>query len=330
VILAVLVLGLVTVAACWQARRRPYLAVGWFWFCGTLLPVIGLVQVGLQARADRYSYLPFIGLFVALTWGVSDLAAGWRHRRAVLGGGAAVVIVACMTLTFHQVRLWKNTEILFQHALAVTTDNALAHQNLGAALAGQGKFEAAWPHFVEALRIWPDYPEAQSNLGYLLVEKGHWADAVRLFRAALKLRPRMAQTHYLLGRALSALGNRPESIAEFKTTLQLNPTHTLAMENLAWLLATDPDPLGGAGPEALRLAQQACRATASRDSQMLATLAAALARTGQFEEAARRMEQAIALPAAAGKPSLEAKYEQMLATFRAGKAWREDPPGTQP
>jgi hypothetical protein len=150
-------------------RCRPYLLTGWLWFLGMLTPVIGLIQVGPQARADRYTYLPQIGLYLALTWAVAELCAGWRHRRPVLGGIAAIVIASLSVASFRQTSYWRNSESLWTHALACTSDNAIAHNNLGCALIQKRSVNEAIAHFQKALQINPGYADAQINLSNAVI-----------------------------------------------------------------------------------------------------------------------------------------------------------------
>ena len=145
---------------------------GWLWYLVMLVPVIGIVQVGVQARADRYTYLPQIGLYLLLTWAAADLCAGWRHRRVVLGGCATVILVALIFCARTQTAYWRNSETLWTHTLACTSDNVIAHNNLGNALLQKGKVDEAIAHFQKALQIKPDYAEAHYNLGNALLQKG--------------------------------------------------------------------------------------------------------------------------------------------------------------
>ena len=184
---AVLFAGL-SLVALWAARRRPYLFVGWFLFVGMLVPVIGVVQVGLQGMADRYTYLPSIGIFVALAWGLAPIGAS-PARRWLVASGAAVLIAALMAATAVQVRYWKNSETLFKHALRVTPGNPVAHYLLGAICDSQGKMEQAQAHFVEAIRGNPGNVQARCGLGYILCGQRKFDEAAREYQAALAFEP---------------------------------------------------------------------------------------------------------------------------------------------
>ena len=171
---AAAILGLigVSVTVIWDGRRHPYLPVGWLWYVGTLVPVIGLIQVGQQSMADRYSYIPLIGLFVIVAWGIPDLLARWPYRSTALPMAAVFVILACMIAARGQVLYWRNSIALWERTLEVTDENPVAHNNLAAALLVQGRTGQAIAHFSEALRIRPDYAEAHRNMGLLWKTKG--------------------------------------------------------------------------------------------------------------------------------------------------------------
>ena len=171
------------------ARHRPYLAVGWFWYLGTLVPVIGLVQIGEQAMADRYMYLPLIGLAIMLAWGVPDLVARWRYPKALLPLAASLVLASAALLTWKQVGHWRDSVSLFERALQVTSRNHLAHTNLGVALTDREEYERAIHHYMEAIEIAPGYPAAHYNLATTLVRQDRCAEAIVHYALALRIRP---------------------------------------------------------------------------------------------------------------------------------------------
>jgi len=239
---AALLLILVTALAIWTRHRRPYLLVGWLWYLGTLVPVIGLVQVGGQARADRYTYVPLIGIFVALAWGVPDLlrTVGWiRHPRPATGRGVlmatlpvAVVVLALASVSRMQAGTWRNSVTLFEHALAVTESNVTAHNALGVALAEEGRMQEAIRHYEDALRIKSDYVKTHNNLGAALVLVGRAPEGIDHFETVLRLDPNHAEAHYNLGLALAAERRLPEAIHHFDTALRLRPSYAEAHFNL--------------------------------------------------------------------------------------------------
>jgi tetratricopeptide (TPR) repeat protein len=206
---AAAVLLAVSGLAMWQATRRPYLLMGWGWYLVTLLPVSGLIRVGAQAVADRYTYLPLIGIFIMVVWGGWDLAAevAWRERLAA--GAAAIVLVVLAMLTWLQTGHWRNNQTLYSHALAVTEGNWLAEHNLGTHLLGQGDVNGALARYREALRLNPRFDRAHNNLGRLLLSSGHTAEAIDSFNAAIASNPQFATAYLNLGHAYLATG-RPE------------------------------------------------------------------------------------------------------------------------
>ena len=191
-----------------ERRRYPFLLVGWLWFCGTLVPVIGLVQMGSQAMADRYTYIPSLGVLVLAVWGVYELSKSWHYRVVALSLAESTAIVLCMALTRQQLGHWKNSETLFEHALQVTGNNYLAHNNVGGALVSEGKTDEAIRQYQEAVRQKPGYAEAHNNLGCALFRTGQTDDAIREFQEAIRLEPNLALAHNNLARAL-AMTNAP-------------------------------------------------------------------------------------------------------------------------
>jgi protein O-mannosyl-transferase len=232
--LAAAALAAVTAVVLWAWRRAPYLAAGWFWYLGTLLPVIGLVQVGAQARADRYTYVPMIGLTIALAWGAADLLrrASWAHPRVQMALAAAVAL-ACVPATWAQAAYWRNSETLFRRALAVTSGNYVAEHNLGSYLMNvPGRLPEAIAHLEASLRIHPESARAHTDLGTALSRAGRLPDAIAEYRAAVRLAPDAAIPHNNLGNTLASAGRLPEAMAEYETALRLDPEYAEAHNNL--------------------------------------------------------------------------------------------------
>jgi Flp pilus assembly protein TadD len=232
-----LLLLLISIAVIRAGRRQPYLAVGWLWYLGTLVPVIGLVQVGAQARADRYTYVPLIGLFIIITWGVSKLLAQYRFRKTVLASLAAIVLVILMLVSKRQVRHWQNSLTLFQQAVEVTADNYVAHDSIGNALAQRGMLEQAIVHYQEALRIKPNLVNTHNNLGVALLRQGEINKAMAQYHQALLLKPDSAETHNNLGVALFTVGQLDQAIDHYRTAIKLDPNFSKAYNNLGNALA---------------------------------------------------------------------------------------------
>jgi len=194
-----LLLLLISVLALRARRRHPYLPVGWLWYLGTMVPVIGLVQVGKQSMADRFTYIPLIGLFIIIAWTVPCLLAKWRYQRIVLFTSAALVLVALMIVTRLQVRHWRNSITLFEHTLAVTTDNQVIHNNLGKALIRKGEIDKARFHYSRALQLQPNSAKAHTNLGNILEQQGKLQEAMHHYYSAVQLDPKLAEAHFNLG-----------------------------------------------------------------------------------------------------------------------------------
>jgi tetratricopeptide (TPR) repeat protein len=219
------------------ARKRPFLPMGWLWFCGTLVPVIGLVQVGIQSMADRYTYVPLIGLFIMLVWGIAELVPDRPWRADALAVGGASVLAACMLLTGRQIQFWRDSEALFQHAVQVTRDNYLAYNNLGFYLSGQGRTAEAMENYRLSLKINPAYEDALNNLGYALAGQKKYMKAIPLYEAALRIRPNHVEVHNNLGNALSETGRIDDAIQHYLIVLKQEPEHADANNNLGIALA---------------------------------------------------------------------------------------------
>jgi len=271
-----------------RARRRcPYLAVGWLWFFITLVPVIGLVQVGLQATADRFTYVPIIGLAIMVAWGVPDLLEPYRSRLVVLAVSSSIALSLLTARSWVQVQYWRNSTVLFEHALQVTHRNYLAHNNLGAALFYQGKVEEAIDHYYQAIQIRPDYDRAYFNLGNAFAELGNIDTARRYYAKAPSFEP--AEAHNNLGRALAIQGKIEDAIANYLEALALKPDLAEAHNNLGDALARQ-----GEFAEAIDSFSRAL----ALDPKMAEThdnLGRALARQGRFAEAIEHFSRALAL-----------------------------------
>ncbi len=496
---AALILVVLSALALWRSRAAPYLPVGWFWYVGTLVPVIGLVQVGQQAMADRYSYLPLIGLSIAVVWAAAEIPARWPGTRVVLAVCGATVVGACAALTWNQLGHWRDSASLFRRALAVTRDNAVAHNNLGVCLLNAGDLAAADSHFAEAVRIRPRYPEAlvnlglcrakggreaeafdliqkavqfrgtavahynlaklleqrgsleqaelhyrtalklkpeladawynlgvlkakqgkpdeaaqfyttaleiqpaysevrlsfgallasqqqfdaaiaqfqavlqaapdnadaqfnlaaalnakgdlagaaehyaaacrlrpddleaRQNLGLVLLSQGKTAEAAEVFQEVLRARPE-ARTHHLLALALDAQGQAEAALVQYRQAVRLNPNAAVYLNDLAWILATNPKAELRNGAEAVRLAEEACRLSGEKEARFFGTLDAAYAEAGRFEDAVATATRARDLALAAGQADIAQGAEVRLALYHARKPYRSTlSPSTSP
>jgi len=228
-------LAVISAAALWQRRKQPWMLVGWVWYLVMLLPVVGVIQVGGQAHADRYTYLPQIGIYVALTWLVAEWRVRWLHHgpfHAALGGLMAGVLALFMVCAWQQTAYWQNSETLWTCTLACTTDNDIAQDNLGIVLMQKGKMDAAITCFQQALQIRPDFAEARNNLGHALLQMGKVDAAITSFQQALQIRPDFAEAHDNLGNALLQTGKVDEAITHCQRALQIKPDDAEACVNL--------------------------------------------------------------------------------------------------
>ena len=457
---AALSLAAISVLMIRQLRERKYLMTGWLWFLGMLVPVIGLVQVGAQAMADRYMYLPAIGLFMIVAWGVSEIAVKFS-KQTLVAGTAVVAIAMCMLGTQRQMGYWQNSESLFRHALAVTKNNYVAYNNLGfhygqlgelnqakecyqmaleinprsqhacgdlAVILGlqkrtdeaiatyeraleispyyttahvnlanllifQGRTNEAITHYEEAIRINPRSSEAHQSLATVLGEKGEYERAREHFRAALEIRPYNPYVHcdfaamlvkearlddaaaeykialeleprlrpalYGLGDIFMSRGEVNRAVQQFSDALKLAPDDpdanyryaqaltrqgdlkkaiqhyrrglrqfedsAEALNNLAWILATNPDPEVRNGADAVKFAEKACHLTHYKRAVFVGTLAAAYAEASRFSEAIETAEKARLLAEAANEKEIAARNVKLLELYRAQKPCRDVP-----
>jgi tetratricopeptide (TPR) repeat protein len=282
-------LATITAWTLWQARRRPCLLVGWLWFLGHLVPVLGLVQLGSYARADRYTYVPHVGLFVLVAWGVRDLLRRRPLPRPVVAAAAGLVLATCAVGTARQVHVWHDSETLWNQALRVTSDNALAHYNLGVFLADRGQPDAAAVHFAAALQTSPHFEKARLHLGAALGQQGREVEAVAHFARALAENPDSAEAHALLGEVLVRLGRPEEAVGNYAAAVRLDPDRAEAQNNLGQLLLRQ----GNVAEAAVHCAAAVRLRPDSADAHN--NLGAALFRQGQWEEAGREYATALEL-----------------------------------
>ena len=233
---AFLLITALTIIALFQAKPRPYLIVGWFWFLGTLVPVIGLVQVGGQAMADRYHYIPSIGLFIFLVFGLADFATAWRMERVGIAVASVSVLMSGL-LSAIEINRWRDSTTLFERTLAVTPDNLVIQYNLGHVLAQQKKYEDATSHFTEALRIEPDFFDALVNMGVALLDQGKPDEAIPYYERALSVQPNSAKAHMQLGIALAGVKKSQEALVELRRASEILPTDGDIRTNFGLILA---------------------------------------------------------------------------------------------
>jgi tetratricopeptide (TPR) repeat protein len=248
-----LILGLTSLVWLWR-RPHPYLLAGWLWFLGMLLPMIGLVQTGGQALADRHTYLPSLGALILVLWGVCELTRGWRYQAPALAGAGSAAIVVCLALTSRQLRYWKDSETLSRRTLEVTEHNYVAHISLGDALGKKGRLDEAIRQYQAALRLTPGYALPHLSLGMLLVKQGRMGEAIRQFQEGVRLEPDNPQARNNLGHCLMSEGETEQAVAQFQEAVRLKPDYALAYNNLGLAFR-----LKGQTDEAIRQFQEALR-----------------------------------------------------------------------
>ena len=318
-----------SVLAILGLRRFPYLITGWLWYLGALVPVIGLVQVGSQSMADRYTYIPLIGLFIIVAWGIADILMQYQIKRVALPILYGMVLMFFMICTWFQVRHWQNSMTLFTHTLNVTHNNSPANYSLGYALAQQGKLDKAIVHYSRALQINPNYTKAHNGLGYALAQQGKLDKAIVHYSRALQINPNYTEAHNNLGSVLAQQGNvkgafyhyyealriNPnydgayfnlgkifanqgkigEAIMNYREAIRINPDMTQALYNLSWIYATCENENFRNSAEAVGLAEKLCNLTRHSQPLALDALAAAYAEAGRFDEAVVTAQKAPAL-----------------------------------
>jgi protein O-mannosyl-transferase len=289
---AALLLIAVSVVALWWARKLPFAAVGWLWFCGMLVPTIGLVQVGGQSMADRYTYLPSIGLLIAFVWVTRELVRRRRLSRVVVGcaaAAAAVLLAGCALVTRRQLEHWRNDESLFRRTLAVTEKNFVAHHSLGFAYFHSGRTPEAIAELTRSLELRPDFADAHNMLGTVLLSTGSVDQGLAHFREAVSLRPGFGLARYNLGTALQQTGRATEAVVELKSAADARPHDCVTQLNLgnAHLALGQFEAAMNAYAQALAIDPQ--------QPDAWSNFGTALLRQGRVDEAIRHFERAVAL-----------------------------------
>jgi tetratricopeptide (TPR) repeat protein len=295
IIVSTMILFAVSLAVIFSCRKKRYLLVGWLWYLGTLVPVIGLVQVGAQAMADRYTYIPLIGLSIMIAWSVRDIVSKWRYKNVIVATGGALICAILMVCTYRQLSYWRNNETLFTRTLNVTSDNYVAHNNIGIALAGDGDLEQAMEHFKKTLKIKPWDTDALFNLAGALVKLGKPDEAMVYYNRVLELEPDDADTYNALALAQVQQGNYKQAISIYYKALQKNPESALLHSGLGSALLE----AGQLNPAVTEL-QTAVRLKPT--SQTYCNLGVAVSSKGELTKAIEYYKKAIRLDAKNAKP----------------------------
>jgi tetratricopeptide (TPR) repeat protein len=350
-------LTVMTVLVLRSLRSKPYLMVGWFWYLGTLVPVIGIVQVGSQALADRYTYVPLIGIFIMATWWISDWASKKHYKRIGFFTATAAILLLLIITSRIQVTYWSNSVSLFEHAVNVTGGSSTAQLNLGEALADQGNIENAVKHFskvlseksdraiahyelgdtlerkgelssavkhyLEAIRIRPGYAKAYNNLGIILAGQNKVEAAIAFLSKALQISPGYAGAHFNLGKIYFNRNDFEKAIFHYQKALQCDPDMMQALYHLSWILSTYEDEKYRNGKEAVNLAERLCKITQYRQPLALDALAAAYAEIGKFNKAVLTAEKAHKMALMQGPGSLVEGLEKRLNLYQNKMPYRQ-------
>ncbi len=321
--LAFIVLVGITAAAFVFRKKAPYIVTGWLWYLGMLVPVIGLVQVGWQGHADRYTYLPQIGLYVAVTWAVTDLTRSWRFQRMALGVAALIVVGVLSWRGWLQTSYWRDSETLFTHALAVTSNNDVALNNLGIIFLEKGQLDDAISKLQAAIDLRPENAPAHDNLAKALLKKGQVAEAMVHYRKFLEIEPENIEARNTLGTALIQQGHLKEAIDQWQDALARQPDNGNAASNLAWVFATCPEDSIRDGARAVELGEKALRISGGKIPMIYRVLAAAYAESGHFADAIETAQRGAELATNQGNPALAAELESNIALYQSGRPLRD-------
>jgi tetratricopeptide (TPR) repeat protein len=305
-------------------RGRKYILAGWCWFLVTLIPVIGIIQVGMQAFADRYTYISYIGLFIIIAWGIQELCSKLKINKPALAFTAIAILVVLGIAARQQTSYWKNSITLFTHALEATDDlNYVAHCNLSSACSDRGDLLRAAEHAAKAIKISPDYTDAVLAFGNVFLRQGDIPHAIEYFQKVVTNRPGYPNGHVDLGSAFLQQGRLAEALAEFKIALKLHPDCKEALNNLALVMATVPGFKSSDPTEPITLASRACVLSYYKNPFILGTLAAAYASAGQFADAVKTANKALAFADPKSDRDLVIALQDQLACYSAGKPYTD-------
>jgi tetratricopeptide (TPR) repeat protein len=320
---AIILLAGITAAIFLLRRKLPFLLVGWLWYIVMLFPVIGIIQVGLQARADRYTYLPQIGIIIAVVWAIRDLTSPWRARTVALVPASLAVVGSLSFLSYRQATHWHDTESLWSYTLNRSPENDVALTGLAMIEVGRGQTHDAITHFRHALGLRDGNAAAHYGLGLALSQQRKTDEAIEHWQKSLELQPDNLNARNNLGAALAEIGRTPEAIEQWQQTLAFDPDNGNAANNLAWVFATSPDATLRDGAKAVAYAKRATKVPGGDNPLVYRTLAAAYAENRQFAEAISAAEHARQLAQAAGNSALVSELDRCIELFRQQRTLRE-------
>jgi len=320
---AALALTAVSILCVMQIARRPYLTAGWFWYLGSMVPVIGLVQVGSQGMADRYTYIPMIGPVISVVWLIWEQWGSRTFARPVLAVLAIVILTGSIFQTRHQLQYWQNTNILFQHTIDVTGENPRAEYLLGLGFEHNGDIARAMVHYRNAIVSQPRVKEAFYAMARLLAQQGKWIEAGKACSILVEEDPNDFTANLGLATTLPHLDRTAEAVVHLKTAIQNCPDDPQSLNNLAWTLATSATAELRDGAQAVKCGERACLLTGYRQTIVVGTLGAAYAEAGRFDDAVATAQRACELAKASGEAGLLDKNQELLALYRTRQAYHE-------
>jgi Flp pilus assembly protein TadD/uncharacterized membrane protein YgdD (TMEM256/DUF423 family) len=317
-VICIILFILLTAALIYAGRRRKYAAAGWLWYVGTLVPVIGLVQAGAQGIANRYMYVPMLGLLMIIGWAAKDFIAGRPRAKKTATVMGILVLLSLLILTRMQVRYWENSLTLFGHDIELTKDNALAENGYGCALSKLGILDEAEKHLQNALRISSIYSEARNNLANVYLKKAMFNEAIACFNEIIKRNEATADIYYNLAAALEMQGKYDEAIKYYAKSLEMNSEDPAANKRMGIALLA-----AGKTNEAIGYAKRACELTGDKDAECLDVLASGLAASGKFDEAMKITEKALNAARISGRENLIVELRKKMELYQASMRDRQ-------
>jgi Tfp pilus assembly protein PilF len=321
VVICAILFIVLTILSIYTGRRKKYAAVGWLWFVGTLVPMIGLVQSGAQAMANRYMYISMIGLLIIIAWAAKDFVTSRPRMKIVAAILAAVLLSALTILTRIQLSHWQNSMTLYEYALKVTKNNALVENNYGSALLEAGRLDDAVLHLNEALSIVPGLGEAEENLGIIYLKQRKADKAAACFGKALESNKTSAELYSNLGSAYIQAGKFDLAIENLTKSIELKPNNIDALNKLAWLYAAIDNASIHNTQKAVEFAQRGCELTGYKDPMLLDTLAVTYAAAGRFDEAKATAQKALNIAKETKRESLAVEIEKRIKLYEAGQPY---------